>query len=141
MKILIQHLVQVLTSDPALTGRVKPENIGTTVRQPAGSPCIEVDLAFQERDPDGKQNAILRFYIHSQKGSGECHEIAELLHPLMTAVTLSRKDIPPGSRNGYKADRVRQTDAVRMPRNDWAASLLLEYSVKLTELQPIHQHQ
>lgn len=143
MLYLLEHLTQVLTSDPSLTALVPADAITPTYRRPAESDtAVEYDISDQARLPDGKQGCELRVYIHSRISVLRCWEIAEVLQTLMVAKTLTRRVDPDPLRDKpFVVSQVRQITARREPRDEWANTLLLEYSLRICDLNGVRQNQ
>jgi hypothetical protein len=138
---LLQHVAQVLTAAPELTSLVPVAQIAATVRKPGTTPAVEYSVTgFQRpRTADGKADILLELYIHSTKSEAECWLIADAIHRLMTAKRLTPDTSPLDS--VFRVSQVRQTDARREPRNEWAATIRVEYSIKVVELDPVPQNQ
>lgn len=143
MLYFLEHLTQVLTTDTGLTALVPAAAITPTYRRPAeGDNSVEYDISDQTRIFDGRQECELRIYIHSRISVLQCWEIAEALQPLMVAKTLTRRVDPVPLRNKpFVVSQVRQISARREPRDEWANTLLLEYSLRISELNGVRQNQ
>lgn len=138
---LLEHITQVLTNDSVLTALVPVASITPTYRRPSETDeAVEYSVSDQIRYPDGKNETTIRFYLHSRTSEARCWEIAEAIHPLMTAARLTKR-IDPARNKPFVVLQCRQTQAYREPRNEWAATILVEYSLKVSELNPVHQNQ
>lgn len=132
---LLEHTIQRLSQETGLTSLVSPANIAASCRNPAEQPSIEVAITSQTRDPKGHQVTVLELVIHSNRGADECWRIIKALSPVMTASNLS----DPAS--GFKVSRCRQTDSFREPRSEWSFSQVVEFTLHVAEMNPVHQNQ
>ena len=137
MRSFMAHLAKVLTSSSAITSLVPRESISPSVRQPAGTTAIEFDISEGIRDRQGKCPLTVRLYLHATSAN-LAHSIADAVHAEMTAAKLSDRNRADGP---FVVSQSKNTLIRREPRNEWAASLLVEYSIKLVELDGIRQNQ
>ncbi len=150
---LLKHVTQVLRTDADLIAILPKDNIGATKRRPGGGinqnmkaatqqqhAILEYSIYDQQRAHDGKQDLIFVMYAHSSVSEEVCWEIAEAINKVMTATNLTPSGASPYA-GIFRTSKCNQTGARRSPRNEWAASIRLEYSIKVVELDPVKQHQ
>jgi hypothetical protein len=138
MRDILVQIISVLTQHIGLTEIVDPANISATVREPVSWPSVEVDVGeLLERHPNGQMEVVVRFYIHSQQGADQCWRIEKELHTCMTAKRLT----PENADKSFKVSRCHQTALMRLPRTPWAASIQVEYTLRVAELYPVKQNQ
>lgn len=141
MEAVLIQLQQVLTSDTALTAEVPPENIGTSIRQNAGSPALEYGIDGEETDHSGHRFLVLVFGIYSATGAATVYRIKELLERLLTAKKMSTL-IPPNTVPLiFRVAQVKLTDSRVYPRDPWAHSLRVEFTMQVSDLRPPTQKQ
>jgi hypothetical protein len=137
---LLQHLQQLLVNDSDLTSVVKAENIGASVRQPAGGADPSIEYGYEgltRRDPKGHTEVELGFWLHASGGAEVILKMERALNRLMTAESLT----PGDSGRRFKVSRCWQTDLQPTPRTDWADTMLVAYTLHLVDLAPVRQNQ
>lgn len=141
MEALLIQLNAVLTSDTDLTAEVPSDNIGASIRQNAGSPVLEYGIDGEESDHSGHRFVVLAFGIYSAAGAAQVYRIKELLERLLTAKNLSTPVPPSLTPLTFRVAQVKLTDARVYPRDPWAHSLRVEFTVQVSDLRPPTQKQ
>jgi hypothetical protein len=144
MRDLLLQLYAVLTTDTGLTAVIPSNNIGASVRQNAGSPCLEYEIDGEEADHSGHRTILLDFVISSQTGAEECYAIKDALEKVVTAKKLSTPLTPlvgPVVPLTFSVMQSRLTDTRANPRSDWAHSISSVFTLRVADKRPQTQKQ
>lgn len=141
MRNLLLQLHAVLTSDSQLTAIVQSENIGASIRQNAGSPALEYGIDGDSPDASGHRFVSLVLYAHSATGADVVYQIRERLEALLTAKNLSMPVPPSVTPLTFAVAQSRLVDTAVAPRNPWAHSLRIEFSIQVADKRPFTQKQ
>ena len=145
MQPLLLQLHQVLTTDTPLLALIPSENIGASIRQNAGSPCLEYGIDGEEANHSRQRSLTLVFVIASQTGAESTYAIKERLEALMTAKKLSTPiaPAPPAQPVAlvFNVVQVKLTDSRVHSRTGWAHAIRAEFDLMVADKRPQTQKQ